>query len=794
MHALASLEYQTLIEAIADYSRTSGGGAIIRALQPNSSLDKINSRRKLLEDMLRLRETMYDLPVADVQDMAAIFRSAAPEDSVLPPEELLSCLTLLETAAAIKDFALEDCKNFAEITTLCNQIDDCPNLRSDLGRSIDRDGSIMDSASPELRSLRIKATTLEARIQRHLEQMVHSPDWESSLQEHFVTMRNGRYVVPVKKDSRGVLKGIVHDLSNSGQTVFVEPSETLGMGNELSRTRLEERDEIVRILAALTRQVRLKLDALRVDLGIISELDACWAIACWAANYACVLPEFGSELKLVNARHPLLQMQFARETPARKVVPLNIYISKNIKALAITGSNTGGKTVVLKTVGLLCLAAQSGLPVPVSPGSQFTIFDDILADIGDGQSLQQSLSTFSAHVANICAILNATSKDGRYLVLLDELGSGTDPVEGGALACGILRDLSKRKALTLATTHLALVKNFVHSRRDMLNAAVRFDVETLQPEYELEVGRPGASHALLIAKRLGIPENVLKEAQQMLSGDQIKLEDMLTRMEADQRKIASHANKMAGAASELEAKKEALRLELEELRKQRREMLLEAHRQADALVENTRRDMENLIRQIRENARQGGSKPDLEAEENARRSIEERRRKISRGLKMHENKPRDPLKPDELKTGMRVWVEKLQADGTVERLFGGNKASINVNGLSFTMNIGDISRAHGSEESHSEEPVVKMLLPVSHGATPSEINLVGMRVEDALQRLEEYLDRSGMARLNQVTIVHGFGSGRLRNAIHQFLLTSPLVQDFKLTKDNGGSTDVTLKR
>jgi DNA mismatch repair protein MutS2 len=290
-----------------------------------------------------------------------------------------------------------------------------------------------------------------------------------------------------------------------------------------------------------------------------------------------------------------------------------------------------------------------------------------------------------------------------------------------------------------------------------------------------------------------MPENVLQDAQQMLSGDQLRLEDMLTRLEADQRKIASHASKMADAASELEAKKEALRKELEALRKQRREMLLEAHRQADALVENTRREMENLVRQIRENAKNGHASPDLEAEKCARQAIEERRRKLSRGLRMHESKPREPLSHDELSPGMRVWVEKLQADGTVERLFGGNKVSVNVNGLSFTMNFGDISRAHGTITKKTDEPVVKVMLPVSRGATPSELNLVGMRVEDALQRLEEYLDRSGLARLSQVTIVHGFGSGRLRNAIHQFLLTSPLVQDFKLTKDNGGSTEVTLK-
>ena len=380
------------------------------------------------------------------------------------------------------------------------------------------------------------------------------------------------------------------------------------------------------------------------------------------------------------------------------------------------------------------------------------------------------------------------------LVLLDELGSGTDPVEGGALACGILRALARQDVLSLVTTHLALVKNFVHSRRDMLNAAVRFNVETLQPEYELEVGRPGASHALLIAKRLGMPENVLKDAQQMLSSDQIRLEDMLTRMEADQRRIAGHASRMADAESELEAKREALRLELEELRKQRKKMLLEAHQQAEALVENTRREMENLVRQIRENARRGGAAPDREAEEAARRAIEERRRKLARGIRMHETRSQAPLKAEEICKGLRVWVEKLQADGTVEAIFaGGSKLSVNVNGLSFTMNAGDVSRAHGGQLSKEEEPVVKVRLPVAQGATPSQLNLVGMRVEDALCRLEAYLDRSSMARLNEVTIVHGFGTGKLRAAVHEFLMTSPVVQDFRLTKDNAGSTEVILK-
>ncbi|HOG51570.1 MAG TPA: Smr/MutS family protein, partial [Lentisphaeria bacterium] len=448
----------------------------------------------------------------------------------------------------------------------------------------------------------------------------------------------------------------------------------------------------------------------------------------------------------------------------------------------------------LKTIGLLCLAAQSGLPVPVDAESLFPVYDAILADIGDEQSIQANLSTFSAHIKNISAILR-TSDRGRALVLLDELGSGTDPLEGGALACGILTELHRRKATVIATTHLGVVKNFVHDHPEMVNAAVRFNIDTLAPEYTLDIGRPGASHALLIARRIGLPDSVLQAAEGMLSGDQIRLEDMLTKMEADQRRISSHAEKLADTEQEMTAKRDALREELDSLRKERKKMLHEASRQAAGIVENTRREMENLVRQLRENAKRSQTavgSADLEEKaslEKIRQAMTDKERRLQDGLRKTAPRKTQPLSAADLTPGRKVWVEKLQAHGILEGLYDdGAKAALSVNGVVFTVKTDDLQAAR--EPQDTPAPTVKVTLPRVIGNTPSEINLIGLRVEEAIERLDAFINQSILARLPEVRVVHGFGTGRLRNGVHAWLRQQKLIKSFRFGKDGvdpGGS-------
>lgn len=794
-HTLTVLEFPALIESICKEAQSNGGIAIIKSLRPASNLDTIQRNRALYADMMAIRNKPLDMPSLRTDDLDEILRHLAPEGAVIDGVELISCMSLLDASAEIRAFAdHKDAQPYAAFQEKAAPLEPCNDIRAILTRSIDRDGSVLDSASEKLRALRREAAALELRIQRHLEQMVRSSDNDTALQDHFVTNRNGRYVIPVKRDAKSSIPGIVHDLSNSGQTLFVEPTETLGWGNDLVRTHAEEHAEIIRILSDLSARLRARLPALLQNQKIIAELDAAYAIARWSGINNCDLPEFGKHMKLENARHPLLQMQFRLEGKGRAVVPLNLDVPDNVKTIAITGSNTGGKTVVLKTTGLLCLAAQCGLPVPAGTGSIFKIFDNILADIGDEQSIQADLSTFSAHIVNMVSILN-DSKRGRSLILLDEIGGGTDPVEGGAIACGIIGALARHDSLSIATTHLALVKNYVHSRRDMLNASVRFDVKTLRPEYILDVGRPGASHAIQIARRLGLPEYVLSSAQRMLSEDQLKLEEMLTQMEADQRKLAGHASRMEGAENEIMKKRDDLKKELEDLRAQRRQLIEDAHRQAESLVNNTRREMENLVRDLREKAKStNGSDNTLETASAIRSAISEKERKIQAGLKIHSAKPKTPLTQEELHPGLRVWLEKMQSHGVIESISAkGNKATISINGITVTVKSSELERNRDGIDQEPTETTVKIIRPRTARTISSELNLIGMRAADAVDRLAEFIDLAVLQHMPELRIIHGFGTGRLRQAVQEWLQSCPAVKDFHIgTEKEPGAAGCTI--
>ncbi|MBP5639933.1 MAG: endonuclease MutS2 [Victivallales bacterium] len=802
-HTYNVLEYPLLLEHIAGHAQSKLGMAVIKALRPQTELAAIQAKRGLYADMLALQESPQSLPGLHIEDISALLRMLAPEGAVAQGTELYTCKVALDIVHDVLKFTQrEDTQEFKSIQRLCSGLSPCSQLRDDLARCLDTDGSVLDNATPKLHELRRSIISTEQRIQRSLETLVKSPELASPGQEKFVTMRNGRYVIPIRKDSHSGISGIVHDLSQSGQTLFVEPTSTLPMGNDLVRMRSEEKDEVRRILAALSAHVRRWSDAIRTNQQIITELDAAAAISRWAAANRCTLPRFTGVLELHQARHPLLLAQFRKNGKGEEVVPLDLQLNKDIRTLAITGSNTGGKTVILKTIGLISLIAQAGLPVPASPDSQFAIYEAIYADIGDEQSIEASLSTYSGHIANIAAILADTLANGNSLVLLDELGSGTDPLEGGAIACSVLAELAKRKALTIATTHLGMVKNFVHQQPHMLNAAVRFDLESLRPLYILDLGRPGASHAFHIAKRIGMPQSVLKFAEKMLTGEHLRLEDMLSRMEQDQKLLAEQARQVKQNNEELIAKRDELRKDLESLKKDRKKLVNDAYKEASAIVENTRKDMENLIRKIREQGRSttGDQQKKLETEA-IRDTLESKAKRLDNGLRVTSQRPQNPVDRKTLKLGQKVWVETLQTHGKITELNERHTiATVTVNGVAFTMKTSELQmNRESAEEKEQQEPVIKISLPVVSGKVNTEINLIGLRVDDAVQRLDTFISQSVMAHLDEVRIIHGFGTGRLRAGIHAWLKANPSVLSFHLGKDvngsaGGGATIVMLRR
>ena len=800
-HSFKVLEYHELLALIAGYTQSQLGADIVQNIRPQSQLTAIQSRRNLYGDLLGMAETSLSLPPLRIDDISQILREVAPDGAVVAGVDLNAVRGVLDVCADLQAFLTKpECLQFSHLQKLAAPLNPCDQLRFDIARSIDSDGAVLDSASPKLRELRRACVTTEAKIQRYLDTLVKSSEIGDNAQERFVTMRNGRFVIPIRKDARTSLTGIVHDMSNSGQTMFVEPNETLGWGNDLARLRVEERDEVRRILAVLSGQVRLAADSIRVNQRIIAELDAAAAVARWAVAYGCHFPNFGGYLSLHQARHPLLMAQFRKMGGGRDVVPLDLELPKGTKILAITGSNTGGKTIALKTTGLLALAAQSGLPIPASQDSQFAIYDHILADIGDEQSIEANLSTYSGHISNIASILEETW-DGSSLVLLDELGSGTDPLEGGAIACAILAAFVKRKAITITTTHLGMVKNYVQQHPQMTNAAVRFDVNSLKPLFILDIGRPGASYALLTAKRIGMPADILADAEKHLSGEHLRMEEMLAKMEADQKTLAEQARQIEETNRELIQKRDQLRSELDSLRNDRKKLTNEAYQKAQAIVDNTRRDMENLVREIREKAkRKSNDDNDVQTDEIARMrdKLADRERRIQQGLRTSSNRPAAPVTADELQVGKKVWIERLNAHGRIVSVSENKKTIIvSVDGVNFTMKAADLQKP--TEKDEPPKPtVVKIVAPVVKGDTSHEINLIGLRVEDALAQLEPFINRSVMARIDEIRVVHGFGTGRLRAGIHEWLRRQPAVRSFRLGREphdigGAGCTIVSLR-
>ncbi len=784
-HALNVLEFGTLLDTVGGYAQTSRGRALVQAIRPACRPAAELPHSDLYADVLAVLDTGAALPGVFFDDPEAPLRRAAPEGAVLDGSELLLVRGLLDAAAEVSRFLHSElCLPCPALRALAARLHLCEGLSADLHRSLDSDGSVLDSASAALRALRQRVSHLEHAVQRSLERLLKEPGLADVIQETFVTLRNGRFVIPVRREQRGSLPGIVHDHSNSGRTLFVEPSASVPLGNDLADVRLQERDEVLRILAALSAAVHDALPPLHDTLASLTTLDAAFAVGRWAIAFRCVLPQQGPRLRLFQARHPLLEKHLRQEGRSTDLVPLDFDPPGGVKAVVITGSNTGGKTVALKTVGLLTLLAHCGLPVPADPRSEFACFDHVFADIGDEQSLQANLSTFSAHLRQLTSVFEQ-SRRGHSLILLDELGAGTDPIEGGALACAILQQLAARQTLTLATTHLGVVKQFVQDQRQMRNAAVRFNTDTLRPEYVLDLGRPGASHALLIARRLHLPEEVLQAAERMLSSDHLRLEQILANMEDDQRRLADSERDARGARDELVQERESVRQELQELRLERRRLLHEAYRQAEGIVENARRDMENRLRQIREAAAQPATAVATAAA--ARQTLDERSRRLREGADQTAPRPAHPLQPEQIAVGRRVWVEKLQAHGTILTFADhGHTARVEVGGLPFTVEVRELGRP---QQPATPSQTVSVQRPRPQGPTATEINLVGVRVDEALARLDHFLDHAALAGLSEVRIVHGFGTGRLRAGIHEWLRSQKLVRRFRLggEKDPGGA-------
>jgi DNA mismatch repair protein MutS2 len=787
-HSLERLEFFRLLELVSGHCQSQPGRDRLLALRPQRDPAQIIAGHDLCRDAMALTVAGLELPGLCFDDLTSLFKRLDVEGTVLSGEELRHLLPQLDAAANLAAaLRTDETAPYTALRELAARLIPVHDLANRIRSSIDVDGTLLDTASPLLCQLRHRIRSLSGQIHTRLEALLRDQAAGGVIQESFVAERNGRLVVPVRREEKAQMPGVVHDLSNSGRTMFVEPMATLPMGNELADSRLQERDECRRILAELSRMARTRLDSLRHNQQVLAEADAGLGTARWAVDYHAALPEFGEALTLVNARHPLLDHQF-RNQPGRVLIPLRFAVPAGTSTVAITGSNTGGKTACLKTVGLLSLAAQAGLPVTADPESRFIIFDGIFADIGDEQSLEANLSTFSAHVETLKRFL-AKSRRGRCLILLDEMGAGTDPVEGGALACATLQELAARPGcLVLATTHLGAVKLFVHNKPGMINAAVRFNEATLAPEYALDIGRPGASHALQIAHRLGMPESLLQNARAFLSHDQLRLEEVLLGMEKERREAATAREATEREQAQAARHRQDLQDELEKVRRDRRALLHDAYGQAATIIGEARREVEHLRQGIGApgQAPAGDRREALGA---ATASLQARSAAVEAGLAKTKPRPPQPLQPRQIEVGKRVWIDKLKADARVISLSEDKKtAVVDLDGLRFSVKTAEIGRPQEPEPPKGPKPV-QVMMPRG-GEAKSEINLVGKRIDDALPVLATFISDAAVAGLAEVRIIHGFGTGRLRDAVHEWLRSQKMVGDFYLGlsgRDPGGA-------
>ena len=784
--AYQTLEYYKITERLAAHAASAGGKKLCLALEPMQSLEQITAAQAETADALSRVYRRGSLYLAGAKDVRASLKRLEVGSS-LNILELLDICTLLETAGKAKQYARQNDGREEEpdsLDPLFSALEPCAPLSQEIRRCILSEDEISDDASPALRSVRRSIRTANDRIHSTLSGMVNGSA-RSYLQDAVITQRNGRYCIPVKAEYRSQVPGMIHDQSSTGSTLFVEPMAVVRLNNDLKELYLKEQEEIEHVLESLSGQAASCTEAIAQDYELLTELDFIFAKAVLAKEMKATCPVFNEERQILikEGRHPLLD--------PGKVVPVTIRLGQDYDLLIVTGPNTGGKTVSLKTTGLLTLMGQAGLHIPAAQNSQLAVFDEVYADIGDEQSIEQSLSTFSSHMTNIIRILKEASLNS--LVLFDELCAGTDPTEGAALAIAILSHLHKMGIRTMATTHYSELKVFALSTPGVENACCEFNVETLSPTYRLLIGIPGKSNAFAISSKLGLPGFLIEDARGHLSEQNESFEDLLSDLESSRRTIEQEQEEIREHKEEIRSLREALEKKQEKLDSQRERILREANEQARRILQEAKDYADQTMKDFHKFGKAGISASELEAE---RARLRERIKKTEKKLSQpKEQKPKRALRPSDLHLGDTVRVLSLNLTGTVSSLpdARGN-LFVQMGILRSQVKLSDLELVEeavitAKQFQKSSTGKIKMSKSAS---VSTEINLIGMTVDEALAHLDKYLDDAYLAHLPSVRIVHGKGTGALRKAVQGLLKRNKYVKSYRLGEFGEGDAGVTI--
>ncbi|MBS5567820.1 MAG: endonuclease MutS2 [Clostridium sp.] len=780
---LKTLEYDKILAMLKERASCCISRELVDTMEPSGDFDTVERELKLTAEAETLFYKTGRSPVDDFPDMrhclermhAALFLSTG---------ELLGIASCLKAARIAKDILANEVGEESYLYNLAGLLITHRSAEEEINRCIINEDEIFDGASPALARIRRAMRLANEKVREKLNSMIRSTAYQKYLQEPIITIRNGRFVIPVKQEYRQQVPGLIHDQSSSGATLFIEPSAVVELGNEYKKLLAEEADEIERILTELTAMLAPYADEIREDLNIMGQIDLVFAKAKLSRELNAVMPRLNRNnyVRIVRGRHPLI--------PADRVVPIDIWIGKDYRSLIITGPNTGGKTVTLKIVGLFALMVQSGIFVPANEGSEFPVFEHIYADIGDEQSIEQSLSTFSSHMKNIVGILDKA--DENSLVLLDELGAGTDPIEGAALAMSILEELNDRHCICVSTTHYSEIKAFAMTHEGMENASMEFDIDRLCPTYRLYIGIPGKSNAFEISSRLGLPSSIIDKAKSFLKGEDVRFEDIISSAQS-QRRIAEEERKMAEEArAELEKLRADAERERKKLDEDRNRLQAKAKEDAKRIVADTKREMEKLIVEIR-----SIKDIDRSAADRAIQSARDTLRATETAVNEKEAiKKEDNTKPPKtVRAGDTVNIVTLDQKATVLSA-PDSKGEVMVQAGVMKLNI-KLKDIRLIEEKKAAAPTSGKVGLGAGKQVGLELDVRGMLVDEANIMVDRYLDDAYNAGLSEVNIIHGKGTGALRAGVQAFLKRHPLVKGYRMGsygEGDAGVTVVTLKK
>lgn len=780
--ALITLEFNKIKDMLRSKAASAIGKALVDDLQPSSDIEEIKLWQRETATAVSMVMKKGSLVLGGLRDLTDSIKRVNV-GGILSIDELIAVGDFLYCARKAKDYSQSESKNddFETLMTYFNGIICVPELEREIERCIVDGKEISDDASPALHSIRRNIRSANDRIRDQLNSIIHSPTYKNMLQDSVITIRNDRYCVPVKQEYKNSFSGMIHDQSATGATVFMEPMSVVQLNNKIKELHSEEKKEIDRILAKLSENVYEHSGSIAADMDILAKLDFIFAKAELAIAMKATEPKLNTRgyINIKKARHPLLD--------SKSVVPTDIYLGKDFTTLLITGPNTGGKTVSLKTIGLFTLMGQSGLHISAFDNSELAVFEEVFADIGDEQSIEQSLSTFSSHMSNIVRILDNVTNNS--LVLLDELGAGTDPTEGAALAIAIIQYLHDLGVRTAVTTHYSELKVYALTADGVENASCEFDVETLRPTYRLLIGVPGKSNAFAISQRLGLPEYIINQAKEVLSHEDVRFEDVITELEISKKAVETEKERAEEYRREAQRLRSEAEKQKQKLEKQRERILNEAREEARRTVSDAKDEADAIVKEIRKLQRDGANL----------NKIDDKRRQLKQKLTSMEPQSvrslSEHIVPKDLKVGDRVYIHSLGQSGIVTSPpDNSGNVMIKTGIMRVKIGIEDLSLDNTKQQQpkqQSKRYSGSFRNTKAKDISP-EVDLRGMMALEAIDKLDKYLDDAYLAGLERVTIIHGKGTGALRSAVQEYLRTNSHIKSYRAGLYGEGEAGVTI--